>query len=260
MGIKTEITQDELPIKYKKFHLRETRDGLTHSVYLLGSEYVLKIVENTTPEAVLTEKRLLEDLKRLYVPKLLDIYVKEKYTMVFYSQISGESLSSINNSHIEQIALFLKEFHTISKNLKSSNERVYDKKYLESLIKQTNEPEFLNYFNDINIKLENNGVIHGDLFYDNAKFKDDRLSGVYDFIEACEGDFVFELAVVALSWCFEDEKIIEEKVQILLDTYGCEIILEDFKAYIKYALLYYITTRYLNNRNYRELLKRLKSL
>lgn len=260
MGIKTEITKDGLPLKYKKFHLCETKDGLTHSVYLLGTYYVLKIVEDTPQEAILAEKKLLEELEGLYVPKLLDIYVKDDYTLIFYSQMSGESLSVINVSHIKQIAIFLKEFHSISKNLSSQNEKIYEKEYLKNLIKQTKKPEFLNYFNDINIRLENNGIIHGDLFYDNTKFKNDKLSGVYDFIEACEGDFTFELAVVALSWCFEEQKINEEKVQVLLTTYGVELNYDNFKEYIKYALLYYITTRFLNNRDYKELLKRLKNL
>jgi len=260
MGIKIEVTQDELPSKYKKFTLRETQDGLTHSVYLLGNEYVLKIVEENTQDTILNEKKLLNDLKILCVPKLLDIYVKENYTMVFYSQMSGESLSKVHTIHIKEIALFLKEFHAISKDLSSSNDKIYEKEYLKDLVLQTNEPDFLNYLNDIGITLENNGVIHGDLFCDNAKFENDKLSGVYDFIEACEGDFLFELAVVTLSWCFEDEELNEEKVQVLLTTYGCIVSYTDFKEYIKYALLYYITTRYLNNRDYKELLKRLKSL
>ncbi len=260
MGIKTEVTQDELPVKYKKHHLWETKDGLTHSVYLLGSDYVLKIVENNIQETIVNEQKLLEDLKSLCVPKLLDIHKKEKYTMVFYSQMSGESLSKIDTLHIQQIAIFLKKFHSISKELSSSNEKIYEKEYLKDLIKQTNKIDFLNYFNSIDIKLENNGIIHGDLFCDNAKFQNDILSGVYDFIEACEGDFTFELAVVALSWCFINNKIDEEKVQVLLTTYECVLSYEKFKEYIKYALLYYITTRYLHNRDYQELLKRLKSL
>ena len=128
MGIKTEVTQDELPLKYQKFTLRETTDGLTHSVYLLGNEYVLKIVEGTTQNTILNEQKLLDSLETLYVPKLLDIYVKENYTMVFYSQMCGESISNVTGSHIKQIALFLKEFHGISKELSSSNEKICSEK------------------------------------------------------------------------------------------------------------------------------------
>ena len=260
MGIKTEITQDELPLKYKKFNLVETQDGLTHSVYLLDNKYVLKIVEDTAQKTILTEEKLLDNLQGLCVPKLLDIYKKEKYTMVFYTQMRGKSLRYINTSHIKEIAVFLKNFHNSSKHLTSSNEKIYEKEYLYTLILETKEPLFLNYFNSINCTLHNDGVIHGDLFCDNAKFHDGKLSGVYDFIEACEGDFTFELAVVALSWCFDNEQLNTEKVQILLKNYGSTLDIKEFTEYIKYALLYYTTTRYLHNRDYKELLQRLESL
>ena len=51
------------------------------------------------------------------------------------------------------------------------------------------------------INLNNDGIIHGDLFVDNAIFKDDKLTCVFDFSDSCNGDFLFDLAVVALSWC-----------------------------------------------------------
>ena len=260
MGIKTEITQDELPLKYKKFNLRETQDGLTHSVYLLADKYVLKIVEDTSLKSITTEEKLLDNIQELCVPKLVDVYKKEKYTMIFYTQMSGESLRDVETSHIKEIALFLKSFHKSSQHLSSSNKKIYEKKHLHTLILQTNESIFLNYFNNINCTLQNDGVIHGDLFCDNAKFHNGKLSGVYDFIEACEGDFTFELAVVALSWCFDKGQLNTQKVNILLKSYGSTLDIKEFTEYIKYALLYYTTTRYLNNRDYKELLQRLKSL
>ena len=260
MGIKREITQDELPSKYQKFTLKETQDGLTHLVYLLEDKYVLKIVENTNKKAIFAEKKLLTNLQNLCVPKLLDIYEKENYTMIFYTQKKGKSLSTLNTSNIKDIALFLKDFHEISQDLSSENEKVYEKSYLKSLILQTKKSLLLQYFEDIEIQLKNDGVIHGDLFYDNAKFCDGTLSGVYDFIGACEGDFIFELAVIAASWCFENNTLDVKKVQILLSEYGLVLNIKEFKEYIKYALLYYTTTRYLKNENYNELLQRLKNL
>jgi len=88
----------------------------------------------------------------------------------------------------------------------------------------------------------------------------DTLSGVYDFIEACESDFIFELAVVSISWCFDGTQINREKITTLLETYKSEIEYNSFVEYIKYALLYYATTRHLSNRNYQELLEKLENL
>ncbi len=46
------------------------------------------------------------------------------------------------------------------------------------------------------------GVVHGDLFRDNVLFDGAALTGVIDFYLAAREAFVYDLAVVALDWCF----------------------------------------------------------
>jgi homoserine kinase type II len=45
------------------------------------------------------------------------------------------------------------------------------------------------------------GIVHGDLFRDNALWQDGRVSGVLDFYFAGEDSLLFDLAVVANDWC-----------------------------------------------------------
>ena len=131
---------------------------------------------------------------------------------------------------------------------------------MKKLIIKSNNTILLKYLNNTNIKLKNNGIIHGDLFLDNAKFNNNKLCGVYDFSEACEGDFLFDIAVVAVSWCFEKDKLSKKKLKVLLKNYDIDIKYSVFIEYIKYALLYYATTRYLDDLDYEELIYRFENI
>ncbi len=47
------------------------------------------------------------------------------------------------------------------------------------------------------------GIVHGDLFPDNALFVGDRVSGIIDLYFACRDLLAYDLAVCLISWCVD---------------------------------------------------------
>ncbi len=74
------------------------------------------------------------------------------------------------------------------------------------------------------------GLIHGDLFHDNALFEGERLCGVIDFYNACTDMLALDLAIVLNDWCaVADGGIDSERAAALLVAYQMQRPLTDLE-------------------------------
>ena len=93
------------------------------------------------------------------------------------------------------------------------------------------------------------GVIHGDLFRDNALFDGPELTGVLDFHHAARGYLVYDLAVAANDWCNGPGGVLDpERVAALVSAYDRIrplTILEKgfFPGFLMYAALAFWLSR-----------------
>lgn len=296
MGVRTQINLEDANeliqnsgIVLEK--LKETSDGISDSTYIgqtkENKKCIFKIYEFADKSEVINEIKILNTLENLPIPKPLineeQVTDYQNKPVAIYSFLEGESYDHPNFEQVRGIGLFLGEFHSFSKDIRSVNKNIYsqsemkifidnisDFDELEDSIKQS----FLSKYQMVNnLSLKENCVIHGDLFPDNAKFIDNQLSGVFDFVEACNGHYFFDLAVVINSWCFDEYSLNRNKFNAILEEYNKKspqkVKQEVIKQYMLYASLFYacqrFNTKYIERRNanvkdYNEYLKKFEEI
>jgi len=85
--------------------------------------------------------------------------------------------------------------------------------------------EELNFQSQVDWKHLPAGVIHADLFCDNALFDGDELSGIIDLYYACNSVFLYDLAVMVNDWCRAQTENVDQisfdanKVETMLQAY-----------------------------------------
>lgn len=75
------------------------------------------------------------------------------------------------------------------------------------------------YQKSIDIGQLPHGVIHADLFRDNALFKGDRVSGIVDLYNASHGPWLYDLAVITNDWCLTQGRFAADLRSALLEGY-----------------------------------------
>ncbi|MGY8871929.1 MAG: homoserine kinase [Pseudomonadales bacterium] len=78
------------------------------------------------------------------------------------------------------------------------------------------------------------GIIHGDMFHDNALFEGNQVSAILDVYNAATAFLLFDLAIVANDWCtLPDGTIDTQREQALLKAYHAQrpFTADEYKAW-----------------------------
>lgn len=149
---------------------------------------------------------------------------------IFVSRLKGKTITQVNLNQCKAIATELAKFHTtplsISERLPNRRGKTWRESTAKKLINKlpANDAELLsnelNSYQSLNEEDLPKGIIHADLFKDNALFEGDKLSGIIDFYDACYDIYLYDIAITVNDWC-TDEKgaLIKPYVAAFLENY-----------------------------------------
>ena len=268
------------------------RNGSVNTHYLLETKrgrYFIKIDEVKSEVEVKQELELLLYLKRQGFPCPQPIKSKTgkyyyeyqgKYLSISRNLEGGEfPLEALTPVHLEVLGHALAELHLIGRGYKKGIDNRFGftkivtmyrevRKLLPSHLKNIvrvldDEVSYLENYLDNNLP---KGIIHGDLFPDNVKFRGSRLVGVVDFEAACRGKLIYDLATAVNALCFSDGRYRIDRFEPLITGYESARPLslpewDSFPNELRFSALRFTVTRikdfYLrkvdeNQRNYRD--------
>lgn len=265
MGVKTKLTLEQAQklFPHRNFiSIEPTHRGVIDTTYKISTKdeaFILKKYERATNMQIQHEQLLLNQLynNNLRVPRPLE----SSGVWQLFSYLKGEIPHKISLQHLQKIGSFLGSFHTIvsyqSNGFIPFSKDIYQNSLFEVRKKHLLYSKKLSALKSFPSELD--GIIHGDLFCDNTKFEGAFLS-VFDFIEAGQGSFAFDLGVVAMSWIAK-KHLSQLQLQTLLKAYNQKtkkkITLDKLLKMMHYAALVYSLKRFINSASsldYKEML------
>lgn len=249
MAVLTNVTKQNIIDFLKLYDLGELKNiegisqGVTNSnfiLYILNGRFILTIFEVLKFEQVPFFLELKLFLNKNNIPCPLPIKQKNNNLHSILCNKPAAILSFLNGNNINNpkdidcynVGKELAKIHLVAKNFNQNmpNPR-YDKWWIENAIKLKDkipqddykllmkEIDFLNKNKNNNLP---EGIIHGDLFKDNVLMKNNKVSGIIDFYYACNGQFIYDIAISINDWANNKNQIDNNLKKAYLKGYNSE--------------------------------------
>ena len=248
MSVYTTIEENELRTFLSNYAVGELdsfqgiSDGIENTNYFVNTttgRFVLTIFEHHDFEEMQYYLNLMHHLADHEVPSANPVADKDGQYLSHYKdkpialveRLEGRSIIDTTVNHCEQLGVAMGKMHTagLSYDVQQTNprgpswcqhtaSRVIDKLSSSEQIMLNAE---VHYQKEKRLALLPRGVIHADLFRDNALWHHDNFSGIIDFYYSCTDVLLYDLAVAVNDWCSNDDASLDrDKVLAFLSHYN----------------------------------------
>jgi homoserine kinase type II len=246
MSVFTTVTPDQLSIWLENFDLGNLVDmqgiasGIENTNYFVTTEkgkYVLTLFEKLTLDELPYYLDLMAHLASKGIPcpnpvpdhdhRLFGTLNGKPASIV--TRLAGKSVEHPDARQCGLIGEMLAEMHVKGKSYPEKMANPRGRKWWECAL-----PEILPYTKKDEGKLLEEeirfqsaqhfdalpeGVIHADLFRDNALFDGEKIGGLIDFYFACNDRLLLDVAITVNDWCVENHRLEETRTRALLEAY-----------------------------------------
>jgi len=248
MSVYTTIDENELKSFLANYNVGELvgyqgiNDGIENTNYFVNTRsgrFVLTIFEHHTFEEMQYYINLMHHLTDHDVPSANPVadeqghylsHFKDK-PIALVERLDGGSIIKTTINHCEQLGVAMGKMHTagLSYSARQENPRgpAWCQHTAHKVIDKLSQSEQQMLDDEIHFQMEKRhaelprGVIHADLFRDNALWDGDKFSGIIDFYYSCDDVLLYDLAVTANDWCLNDDlSLNQDKVNALLSHYN----------------------------------------
>lgn len=232
MAVYTSITSADLSAFLSAYALPPLRDfsgiesGTENTNYFVhcgDSSYVLTLFESMPAQAVEYFIGLNAYLNAQHQPVARPIAARDGQWVsqlldkpaTIVTRLPGQSVAKPDTAHCQAIGAALARLHLAASDYKAqhgTHETVTRRRGLIAQLEHTLDDEQADLADSLLAMPElewdeglPGGIIHADLFRDNALFERGALSGIIDFYYAHRGPFIYDIAVSCADWCFMPE-------------------------------------------------------
>lgn len=248
MSVYTIIEENELKDFLSNYNVGELdsfqgiSDGIENTNYFVDTDegrFVLTIFEQHSFEEMQYYLKLMHHLSDHGVPSANPVADKRgQYLSEFkdkpialVERLNGGSIIKPTVDHCQQLGVAMGKMHSagLSYDAHQINPRgpAWCQQTAHLVMDKLSENEKAVLDLEIHFQKEKRhadlprGVIHADLFRDNALWDDGSFSGIIDFYYSCDDVLLYDLAVTANDWCTNDDfGLDKDKVIALLTHYN----------------------------------------
>ncbi len=248
MSVYTIIEENELISFLSNYEVGELvgfqgiSDGIENTNYFVNTDrgrFVLTIFEQHSFEEMQYYLNLMHHLADHQVPSANPVadkqgaylsHFKDK-PIALVERLDGGSISETTVDHCQQLGAAMGKMHAAGLSFASRqvNPRgpAWCQQTAHKVMEKLSADEQAMLDLEIHFQQEKRhaelprGVIHADLFRDNALWNKDNFSGIIDFYYSCDDVLLYDLAVTANDWCVNDDFTLnKDKVTALLSHYN----------------------------------------